>query len=299
MVKKIIITFFILLISYTLILIFNPSISASQNQNQDNIIKGQNYLYNNNSKAIKYVIVGTSLSCHINTNQIPNTYNLAFNGSSIYDGLNILVHKESVPNYVFIETNFLVKDMSNELKEQLFNFYPFYSAKYLSSLRQDKQPVTYMISKLTIIGNKIVIKHNEFMKKVAYKLKNNSTKTKEKTNTNENIFNKMLNLQKKEFDQLNDKTILHKKLNELAHYIEILTKKGTKIILFEMPINKKLTFSKSAIEIRRNIENKLNATSEIINYVHLNYKTSDGLHLTENESNEFTEIFKKEILKHK
>jgi hypothetical protein len=156
-----------------------------------------------------------------------------------------------------------------------------------------------MISKLSNIGDKIVIKHNEFMKKVAYKLKNNSTKTKEKTNTNENIFNKMLNLQKKEFDQLNDKTILHKKLNELAHYIEILTKKGTKIILFEMPINKKLTFSKSAIEIRRNIENKLNATSEIINYVHLNYKTSDGLHLTENESNEFTEIFKKEILKHK
>lgn len=299
MVKKTIFIFSLLLISYTILIVYNPSISSSQNQNQDNIIKGQNYLYNNNEKEIKNVIVGTSLSCHINTNQIPKTYNLAFNGSSIYDGLNILIHKENVPKYVFIETNFIIIDMSQDLKEQLFNTYPFYSAKYLIALRQDKQPVPNMISKLSNIGDKIVIKHNEFMKKVVYKLNNHTVKIKVKSNTNDNIFNKMLSLQKKEYGKLNVKIKLHHKLDELTHYIAILRKKGAQIILFEMPINKELTFSKYALQIRNSIYNRFKQKSDIICFTDLNYETSDGLHLTGIESNEFTEIFKKKIQKYK
>lgn len=295
MVKKAFITGFIIFLGYSLYISNYKTYSASQNQNQDNLVKAQQYMYND--FVPENVIVGTSLSCHIHTESLKNFYNLAFNGSSIYDGLNVILNGNKLPQNVFIESNLYLNDKSDLLYSQLFDVYPFYTSKFLPILRVVNQPIGKLISCMNPLGDRIVEKHNLFMKRVHDYFYNISNLLSVHQKTKVSLFDKMINVQFHNFSNLPSKSVLNNKLKELELIVNVLKSKHINVFFFEMPINYKLMKTKRVQYLREKLHAKF--ISRVIFTVDDTacYKTSDGVHLNELESNQYSLFFKNKILK--
>ena len=296
MVKKAFIAGFIIFLGYSLYISNYKTYSASQNQNQDNLVKAQQYMYND--FVPENVIVGTSLSCHIHTESLKNFYNLAFNGSSIYDGLNVILNGNTLPQNVFIESNLYLNDKSDLLYSQLFDAYPFYASKFLPMLRVVNQPIGKLIYCMNPLGDRIVEKHNLFMKRLKQKL-NQSVDKNINTNKKTNVFKKMIAIESKKYSEFPSKFLVSKKIKVLDSIIDILYKKGVNVIFYEMPINHDLMKSKRTIQLRNDLKRMFRFKVKYFSLDMRKYITSDGVHLNPEESIRYTDFFQKQILKQK
>ena len=294
MVQKSIITGFIIFLVYALFISNYKTYSSSQNQNQDNLVKAQQYMFANN--VPENVIVGTSLSCHLHTDSLKNFYNLSFNGSSIYDGLNVILKGNKLPEKVFIETNLYLNNKSEQLSSQLYNLYPYYTSKIIPVFRYENQPIGKLVFCLNPIGDKIVLHHNNFMKRVKEKieLQRNLSVIKKK-DIYLNVFNQMLNLQTENFKELPLKNEIIFKLKELKVIVSKLKNKGVEVVFFEIPINTDLSKSIRAILLRGKLTHFFLNKVRFIPLDTTKYITSDGLHLNGFESITYTKYFKGKI----
>jgi hypothetical protein len=295
MILKSILSTVVLLCVYSYFLSIFETPSASQNQNQDNLVKAQQYMFN--KKVPKNVIVGTSLSCHIHTDSLDDFYNLSFNGSSIYDGLNVILNGVKFPKNVFIESNLYLKEKSELLYNQLYDVYPYYSAKYLNVVRVENQPIGKVIHTLNPLGDRIVERHNLYMKRVHDKLYNSSKLSSIYQASEGSLFDKMLKLQIQNFSVLPSQSVLNNKLKELEVIVNVLKRKHIQVFFFEMPINKKLINSIRVQYLRQKLRAKFDSRVTFTDQDTTCYQTSDGVHLNELESIQYTRFFKNVILK--
>jgi hypothetical protein len=290
MLKKICLVAVLLFISYAVFVSsFAPKWwSASQNQWQANIIKAQKFICGN-TDTVEKVIVGTSLSYRLVMDSLPGTYNLSFSGQSIYDGLNILVHKEKIPT-IFIEMNVALFKENEDFTSALSSPVLFYPKKEIRALREDKQPIA-------IIGNKMSVDFmDHFIMKCKYFFHLQPQQSGEQANGNE-LFEKMLQLQVKEYSKIPDHQLVMECFNELERYIRILEQMGTRIVFFEMPVNKQLKQLPKAKMIRETFYNKFPEGKYM--YIpmpdSIAFKTTDGVHLDEQEALTYTRYLKSKI----
>ncbi|MDJ1469410.1 hypothetical protein QNI19_14135 [Cytophagaceae bacterium DM2B3-1] len=285
MLSKILFTTTLLLAIYMIGIDFFKSFYTSQHQWQDNIVKAQNYLYN--KKNSENVIIGSSLSNRLIMDSIPNLTNIAFSGLSIFDGLNLVLHKDILPKNVFIEMNVALRPKDDQFETSLFSPISFYSKKIFSSLRDDKQPVgiagVYVNQKLT--------------KKVLFKIKSFTGSMKaSKVNSNKDLFQTMLNNQITQYSISPDTILIEDRFTLLQKTIKYLESKGTKITFFEMPVNQSLCNLPKATIIRQNFQKYFPNK----NYTYIStpscseYKTTDGVHLTNKEAIKYTLYFRSE-----
>ena len=120
-------------------LTFPISHRLAQSQNQENIIKSENYIFNLNTDS--NLIIGTSLSSRIVFKYLNNTSDLTLSGLSIYDGINILFRTNKKPKKIFIESNFIFKNMDDNFSNDLFSNPNFYLKKSFSFLRENNKPI--------------------------------------------------------------------------------------------------------------------------------------------------------------
>ena len=203
MIKRIISLTIILFITYSFFVI---SIApkwwhASQHQWQDNIIKAQNFVYSN-TDSFNNILIGSSLSCLLVMDSLPKTYNLAFGGQSIFDGLSVLNHTNRIPKNIFIEMNFPLRLENENFTSSINSPLSYYPKKIFSSLREEKQP-------LGILGMQINHRITEPLlgriKSFFYSNKLPEGGKREKEN---NMFNKLLQLQIATYVKVPDKQLL-------------------------------------------------------------------------------------------
>jgi hypothetical protein len=294
MILKSILVFIFLLLGYSFFIKKVELPTASQNQNQDNLIKAQNYLFEQKSPP-KNVVVGTSLSCHILADSINKLYNLSFNGSSIFDGLEIVLNSKFKPSRLFIEINYFFISKSELLSSQLYSPYSYFMAEHFKIFRWNEQPIGKFVSNYNQLGYEVVQKHKQIMEKVKYKL---GFKDKQSTFTSDQIFYYNLNEQFKNYDILPDKNKLLNNFNLLRSYIIKLQKYNVDIVLFEMPVNHLLLNKRLSKRIRAIFRNK---DFKKISFIPVDsthrYRTTDGIHLNENESKIYTLYFDSIVLK--
>ncbi len=154
MVKKSLLTFFILFAAYTGLMLVRPELSFTQNQEQTNLVNAEKYLYD--PQQHNAVVVGSSLTTRLVMAELPGYQNLAFSGLTALDGLNIIKHGAVLPKHIFIETNVLYKPQNTTFNDQIFAPLPFYSKKYLISLRDGKEPMGFAELVLAGLIGKIV-----------------------------------------------------------------------------------------------------------------------------------------------
>ena len=292
MIKKTILTAFLLFILYTIFVIqFAPKWwNASQHQWQSNVIKAQNFLYDD-SDTIQNVIIGSSLSSRLVTDSLPHTSNLSFGGQCIFDGLKILSHKSKLPKNIFIEMNYVLRPESKEFTNSLLSPILYYPRKLILSLREDKQPIAVLGYIQMVALDKVksaLFPIQEYRKKDKVETKSNDSST---------LFSKMLSLQIKEYSQQPDQKILDKSFNTLRDYILKMENESANIVIFEMPVNNKLEDLPKAKVIRETYYKYIPASK--YKYISLpgsfKRETTDGLHLNEDEAMEYTTYFKSEI----
>jgi hypothetical protein len=295
MLRKIIFVALILTVGYAVFVSsFAPKWwNASQNQWQTNVIKAQNFIFGNTDSAVN-VIIGTSLSCRLIIDSLPKTYNLSFSGQSIYDGLNILVHKDKLPPKIFIEMNVALSKENKDFTSTINSPVLFYPKKNILALREDKQP-------MGIIGNRI---HKGIMDHFILKCKyffHLEPKKNEAENTDKNkLFEKMLQLQVEAYSKIPNEQLVNECFNTLAKYTMELERKGTTVVFFEMPVNSKLNYLPKAKIIRDTFYSRFPKSK--YQYIpipdSLSFKTTDGVHLDEHEAMTYTSYLKLKMTNH-
>lgn len=255
--------------------------SASQHQWQDNVVKAQKFIYNERD-SYENVIVGSSLSARLVMDSIPNTYNLSFGGQSIFDGLNILTHSTQLPKTVFIEMNFVDRAEDKTFTSSLYSVL-FYPKKALVSLRDDKQPIGIIGSKMSyrLIG-KLIAPIKSFLGLTS------------ETNSSADFFSKMLQMQKNGYSQLPNDSLINESFNNLSRYVSDLEKKKVEVVFFEMPVNSELV-DLPAARVKREVFYKRFPGSRY-KYIPMpeseKYVTTDGVHLNEQEALKYTMYLK-------
>jgi hypothetical protein len=290
MIKRTIIVAILLFITYSIFVIsFAPRWwNASQHQWQDNVIKAQKFIYNDKD-AYNNVIVGSSLSCRLVIDSIPQTYNLSFGGQSIFDGLKILTHVEKLPKIVFVEMNEVLRAEDKKFTSSLFSSMLYYPKKKLLSLREDKQPLGIIGAKISyrLIGLSIIHLKSFFHLSQDSMSNNNGT----------DLFSKLLQLQFEGYSKLPSQLLIDESFNNLKKYVAELEKKDINVVFFELPINSKLVNTPRANIIRKTFYDYF--PKKEYNYIPLpdstQYITTDGIHLGGNEALQYTLFFKTKI----
>ena len=292
MIKRVIILTSILFISYSLFVI---SIApkwwhASQHQWQDNVIKAQNFVYNN-TDSFSNILVGSSLSCLLVMDSLPKTYNLAFGGQSIFDGLNILNHTSRIPMNIFIEMNFPLRLQNENFTSSISSPLSYYPKKVFSSLRAEKQPLGILGVQ---INQRITEPLLERIKSFFYS--NALPEGAEKEKRNE-MFKKLLQLQIDSYLKVPDKQLMKECFDNLKKNINELEDRGAKIVFYEMPVNSQLNHLIAANIIREAFYTNFSK----LKYTYISfpesieYNTSDGLHLNEDEVLKYTIFLKSNL----
>jgi hypothetical protein len=284
MIKKTFLVTIILLLAYAAFIKWKPNMLASQHQWQDNIIKAQTFVYER-TDTNRNVIVGSSLSCRIIMDSLVGYTNLSLAGQSIFDGLNIVDHKEKMPQKIFIETNVVMRGLDEGFNNSLFNPFFFQVRKYVPSLRDGRQPIAVAGIRATNIISRIISKVKP-TKTVAVNGVSNQESDK--------LFNKLLNDEIAYYSEPPKPEKLKQVFDLLKTAVDKLEKKGVKIVFFEMPVNKSLCNLPLANSIRKNFELYFPASKH--SYMPMPdcspYKTTDGIHFNKEDAVRYTIHFK-------
>ncbi|MEQ6121910.1 hypothetical protein AAOP42_20410 [Reichenbachiella sp. MALMAid0571] len=225
------------------------------------------------------IIVGSSLSVNLNYGQFDHTWsNLSFSGLSIYEGLEIIHHLEQKPKYLFIEINVLLRDKDTFFLEHLFNPIKYPIKKKLSILKESQQPVS-------LIGEPLL--YHLIRKLMPSNKSNNNPKIVD-------IKKELVQKMSKDYDIVP----IDKIQNQIALLKKLLTpieNHGTKVILFEMPIDQALCNTPLTIAIRQAIKNAFPQYFFIEHPDCTEYSTSDGIHLDHDSALKFVNYFKDKI----
>ncbi|HXP49812.1 MAG TPA: hypothetical protein VN922_07665, partial [Bacteroidia bacterium] len=298
-------------------------------QLQENVIKAEKYLYSDS--AIKNVIVGTSLSCGLDQDSVPDIYKLAFSGEGIFEGLDAIEHSKVLPKNVFIEMNVVYRTESPQVKEELFSPFVFYPKKYLVSLRSDREP-------LPVLGNSVLSPLFEkvywrtlmtfrSLKKVTASIFSSSpdkvSATKKDTAINTGVIpdklsanaglaiakkkdggsdslRRKMDMEKGQFANVADSLEMSNQFETLKEYVDFLKSKGVNVIFFELPINRTIVNSNLSVQIRKTFYKVFPPKEN--NYIYLppdymDYLTGDGFHLTPTEFHKYSGYFRAEAKK--
>ncbi len=281
MIKKVFITAVVLLAVYSIVLKFLPEgLDTDQSQYGENVIKAQNFIYNSRPEETENVIVGTSLSTRIFTDSLGQGFvNLAFSGSTIWDGLRLIKAKAIKPKRVFIENTFLFKNTDYNLTDYVTNGFHSKLKSALPVLLEENQPVGVLKAMLV---NQLRGKQNELVI----------------DSTAVNINPEILEIQSEYF--------VHDYIEENYEYIftrrlraelDELLSNGIEVILYEMPLHP--DFCSSEVVRRTRVECQKLADEAGIRFITLQncefYQTNDGIHLVEHSGLKFTRYLKSKI----
>ena len=282
MIRKSLLFSIFLSILWSLLISIRP-FSISQHQWQDNIIRAEKFIFDTDS-TIKNLILGSSLALRIQTDSLPNYYNLSLASHGIFDGLHILRLKKHLPLNVFIEINNINSRENQTFKEIIHSPIRNILKDNFSMFRSDKQPLAVILRIIELIPYRMMLGYNH--------------STNKKTEEKSSLFNEMLNGHKAKLSRQIDSLDMDKQFGTLSNHIQFLISKGVNVVFFEMPINPQLVELNKPIYIRERVQKEYPNCKFIPlpdNFEY--YETADAVHLMSHEAELYTSYFRDESIK--
>ncbi|SOD81292.1 hypothetical protein [Spirosoma fluviale] len=286
MLKKILVGFVILLLGWSLLLKFLPAdIDTTQNQWNGNLIKAEAYLFERPLLSNSAVILGSSMSARIpiaKTND--SLINLAFGGFSAYDGLELVMTKAQKPTIVYIETNTILNEPSEEFHQAVFSPVRYRLKSVFAALLTKNQPVA-------VLKGLIRYKKGGRTKVSALPLRDPPP------GVNQTILGNSI----KQYATCPSDTFITARLTELATFIHALEENSCKVVFFEMPVHPALCQSALSIRVREALYKRF--PRERYTYIPqpgcAQFHTTDGIHLTGASAALYADYFQKVPVFHK
>ncbi|RZA01595.1 MAG: hypothetical protein EOP47_10050 [Sphingobacteriaceae bacterium] len=281
MIKRSLVIFAILFALFNIAATYTqPDTSYAQSDFQRNVIKADQYIYSHHD--YNPVILGSSLAYRIPTDSLPGFYNLALSGMSIYDGGAVLLSCKTIPKIVFIEINIILRPKSESFSDEFES--PVYSfiKRTFPALRAENQPV--ILIKKSI--NQLKSKKNTI-----------GSRSKKATPRNiympDRLFKPLLAIQVKEYSN-RDTALTKQSIILLKELVQKIEAKGSKVILFEMPVNPIIQQSPKATLIRAMVAKNF-PYHQFIAAPPTPFKTRDGLHLAQKEAFDYALYLRSKI----
>jgi hypothetical protein len=280
MLRKSFIIFVVFFLVFNIAATYNvPDAKYAQSDFQRNVINADKYIYSDiNYKA---VILGSSLAYRMQTDYLPGFYNLALSGMSVYDAGAVLLCRKTLPKTVFIEINIIQRQksesFSQEFESPLFAFFK----RIFPALRTENQPV-FLIKKgidrlKASVGPKHVSKtRNRVAARNVY--------------LPDRLFKPLLAIQVNDYSK-RDTALANKAIGSLKQLMQKIEARGSKVILFEMPVYPVIQQSPKAVLIRELVAKNF-PQHQFIAIPPTSFKTRDGLHLAQKEAVDYTLYFK-------
>jgi hypothetical protein len=271
MIKKIIIIAVVLFGIYNITLHFWLKNRGALYTDVDKV---ERFLYSGNQ--YKVITAGSSLIgsfTRLSSNR-SDFYNLSLPPSGGCTGVRTIVLSGKIPDTLYLETNYLSRGVNQQLLDELFDPLTYQMKFYFPALEKSNKFIPLLISKLK---PPVEISSKRPAKK---------------------LFDKLLAINRIEYNAVPDATEYNKILTFLAHDLQYLTKKGCKIVFFEVPIEREFVNSPKLVYQRK----KLKAFFRDKNYKWIEpdtsniYYTGDGKHLLNESFDRFNTYFKKKAL---
>lgn len=259
-----------------------------------NTTKAQRFLYNGDGND--YVLIGTSLS-----NRLPLTpdfsNNLAFDGRSPLDGLQIILESSKFPKAVLIETNFMAKGINKDFVNSLFTPVLYSLRRHIPSLREEYQPVMLFSVFLKIVSDRLnsfcLIFKNLKLSFIESQAEAKSMEVPKEVNSE--LFNMQLEIHRKNFSKGIEATGIEN-LQKFETMILELKKHKVTVIFHEMPMHPSLQTVLYISSIRNRLLQKFPEDSnKWIFSDGKRYETIDGIHLTQESAVRYIEVLKEGI----
>ncbi len=265
---------FLLLVLYNLWLFVFPLNKQVFYTNEERI---QEYMYD----KVDYntVLVGSSLSGIFERNDIFKDKSfmlyLPFTGSA--SGLEVLQKTGKVPQRIFVEINHIDRGVDSALMHSLFD-QPLYSLRFYLPFLQTK---------------------NKMLPNVIDRVKSPANNKVNDSKPEESLFNTLLNKEKLEWSEIKNVSALDARLKHVESILSSFAAKGTKVYLYEMPVDSSLT-NLPLIQHQRDYFRNL-ASMAHYSFIHADtsraYQTGDGVHLLRQDADIYLAYFRKELSK--
>lgn len=273
MIKKSFLSFLVMFGIHAVITYLLPSLGMATNQWQDNMVKAQHFLYDEDADT---AMIGTSLSARILPDSIPSVRSVAFGGCAVEDGLRLILSKPKVPHCVLVETNLFLRNGNDELVEKMTKGIIPQVKRWIPSLRESNEPIC-LLSGLMI--------------KAAGINPQAAAMTVDMEQLKESIKRHLAD------DKSLSETELEQRMETIKPLLIQLEQKGTKLIFFEMPIHQELYHLKELEQTRQAVRKAFPKTR----YAYLpndttTYLTTDGLHLDYEGQQRYSHFIKQALL---
>ena len=286
MIKKSFAIAIVLLILHGMLVRYRPKWNFAEHQWQENIVKAQHFIYKDT--IVENVIVGSSLSWHLVADSLPSIYNFSFGGGGILDGLAILKNNNKLPKNIYIEMNVASRGETKKFTENLNSPLLYTLRKQFPQFREGYQPVN-------ILSNAIIT--HSIIKRTLQKIKTIFDFDAFSEEKNQKLRAQDLTLQTTGNTKPTRPEILSARFESLKEYVSYFEKKGTKVVFFEMPVDKQLSLLPDAISIRERFYK--NFPPDEYGYIAMpdcaQYPTGDGYHLGLESAKKYSAYLKKEI----
>jgi hypothetical protein len=213
-----------------LIEIWSPDVHAGQDQEADNAIAIERFLYE--KQAFETAIVGSSQAQHIPAAALgPGVANLALAAESPLVGLTIIARSGRVPRRIYVETNQIAGPVDTGLISGFFTEPGHTLKRFVKALRTTYQPANLLVS---LVRRATRGRDELYYPKLA----------------DPSLHDILI---ARELELLNippNAALLERNLVEMKRLVALLASKGSEIVFFEMPIEPQFEQTSGVIAVR-------------------------------------------------
>ncbi|MBZ8181889.1 hypothetical protein [Oscillatoria salina] len=254
--------------------------SSGINQQQENIIKAENYVYDRQLNP-ELVLVGSSMAARLDAAAITqNAFNLAMAGISSQTGLEIVAEKPQKPDLVLVEINDTIERGANQdLLSSLYNPFLYSLRLLLPMFRQEYQPVSVFVDWLRGENNPQGTTKEQVNPEIRAQLVENY-----QTEWNHGL--------PEDLEQR-----IRIEAEEIKNTVSQLKELGVEVILFEMPIEETLANTVRQKQVQKLVRDLFPNN----NYRWLqpppekDWITTDGIHLVVSEAQKYADFLKQQL----
>lgn len=283
MIAKTLFSFITLSLAYQLVVSnYLNQFRLHLNQQQQNIIEAQEYLYS--SQKAHSTLLGSSMSKRLH-GILPNLDNLSLNGGGVLTGLHLIRLSAFVPDTLYVEANnVLFRPLDKPLLEDLANPILLPLRRHITMLREKNQPCIFLVWRILKLLN--------WLWSTEATIQETNPEVKDEIRKEIDTKNKV------ELQSTKDSLGWNTNLNEIKTLLVELEQKGTTILLFEMPQDISVYNSAQSNYVRTWVKTHLAGQysfKELGTAKSATYQTTDGVHLDGASTLRFRDYFQSEI----
>lgn len=282
MIRKSLLTAFILLVLYWAFILINADriTRTGQNQYARNLVSAEEYLYENGQKA-HTLILGSSMSSRLVMDSLPKGfYNLSMSGLSVHDGLQLLEKAKQKPRVVMIEMNIVLREANQSFDEDVLHPILYHVREYIPLIRKKYQPLGVLKA---LYRDRMSVSQDYALFTLPKEVYESEVK-------------RLIN----EFSSAEQIPKIKPRFLALKQAVQRLRASGVQVIFFEMPFHQAAT----QLKIPRLIRSNFSLLFPSREYTYVNrpsevYQTTDGVHLAGVEARRYTCYLRNELRKKK